>query len=349
MIGAIIGDVVGSRFEFSNTKTKDFELFTADCDFTDDTVMTCAVAKALMRSSKNGYSDLQKVAVKTMHEVGRKHPNCGYGANFIKWMLLDNYGPYNSCGNGSAMRIAAVGDVAKTVEEAKKLAYDITCVSHNHPEGIKGAEAAAVAKVMLKNGASKAEVKDYIVSNYYDLSMTVDDYREMLDGHGKEICQVTMPQAFECFFEGESFEDVIRNCISIGGDSDTIAAIAGGIAEAYYEVPEWMKKQVLRYLTWDLITIVYDFESFLVDGEYDDDVGDIFDDGEEFEKVCEQVRSEVDASIEPVSFEWVCSIIDDIDCSIYEGVSVDSLTLREYRDTLINLYAQYERAVGKNG
>lgn len=262
MIGAIIGDIVGSRFEFNNTKTKKFKFFTDYNCFTDDTVMTCAVAKALQRSSKTGYQDLQRVAVDTMHEVGRKYPNCGYGGKFIRWMFYDDFGAYNSCGNGSAMRISAVGDVAKTVEEAKKLAYDVTVVTHNHPEGLKGAEAAAVAKVMLKNGASKEEVRKYIEENYYDLSMTVEDYRKALDGHGAEICQVTLPQAFVCFFEAKSFEDVIRNCISIGGDSDTIAAIAGGIAEAYYRIPDWMIFGAEDYLTQDLLDIVLDFDVF---------------------------------------------------------------------------------------
>lgn len=266
MIGAIIGDVVGSRFEFSNIKKKDFEFFTKRNRFTDDTVMTCAVAEALMRSyDLDKFETLSDVSNKTLREIGRHYPRCGYGGRFIRWMFSDWLGPYNSCGNGSAMRISAVGDVAQTVEEVKELSAKVTMITHDHPEGLKGAEAAAVAKVMLKNGASKADVKDFIVSNYYDLYMTVDDYREKIDGHGKEICQVTMPQAFTCFFEGEDFEDVIRNCVSIGGDTDTIAAIAGGIAEAYYEIPGWMIDKSLTYLTEELLDVVRRFERFRFD------------------------------------------------------------------------------------
>ena len=262
MIGAIIGDIVGSRFEFSNIKIKNFDLFSNQCCFTDDTVMTCAVAESLMDSSKNGFKYLQDDAIYDFRNIGQAYPRCGYGAKFIQWMYGQMDGPYNSCGNGSAMRISPVGDIARDVEEAKRMAYDLTIITHNHPEGIKGAEAAAVAKVMLRDGVSKEDVRKFIEDNYYDLSMTVDDYRKELDGHGKEICQVTMPQAFVCFFEGKDFEDVIRNCISIGGDSDTIAAIAGGIAEAYYEVPEWMKEKVEDYLTFDLWNILMRFDGF---------------------------------------------------------------------------------------
>lgn len=248
MIGAILGDIIGSRFEFNNVLSKDFELLTDDCCFTDDTVMTCAVAEALMRSAPNGYADLSQVAVETMHEVGRHYPACGYGGHFFQWMLGDDWTPYNSCGNGSAMRISAVGDVATSVDEAKRLSYAVTAITHNHPEGLKGAEAAAVAKVLLKQGMSKEDLRGYVEKNYYEMPMTVKDYQKAWTGHGKEICQVTMPQAFTCFFEGESFEDVIRNCISIGGDSDTIAAIAGGIAEAYYSIPEDLSNQLEHYL-----------------------------------------------------------------------------------------------------
>ena len=266
MIGAIIGDVVGSRFEFHNTDSKKFVFFNDDCRFTDDTVMTLAVAESIMRCKKRdgNYDDLSDVAVSTMHEIGRMYPACGYGGRFYNWMLGMDWAPYNSYGNGSAMRISSVGDVAKSVEEAKDLAYKVTAISHNHPEGLKGAEAAAVAKVMLKQGKSKDEVQSYVEENYYNLSKTVDQWRKDNRGyHGDEICQVTMPQAFVCFFEGESFEDVIRNCISIGGDSDTIAAIAGGIAEAYYSVPAWMKVVVREYyLTPDLEKILKKWEDF---------------------------------------------------------------------------------------
>ena len=264
MIGAIIGDVVGSRFEFRNHKDKEFKFFGVDCCATDDTVMTCAVAESLMRSWRiDQFDTLSSVARDTMREIGYWYPRCGFGAKFIKWIYSDvDPEPYDSCGNGSAMRISAVGDIARDINEARALSHAVTVISHNHVEGIKGAESVAVANVLARQGRSKKEIRKYIEDNYYELDKTVDQYREETDGHGKEICQISVPQAFVCFFEGESFRDVIRNCISIGGDSDTIAAIAGGIAEAYYGVPEKDKKRVRRYLDPLMRTIVDEFYKF---------------------------------------------------------------------------------------
>ena len=260
MIGAIIGDIVGSRFEFNNYLSKDFAFVTPACRFTDDTVMTCAVAQALM-DSREDYSDLSEKTVAAMQRIGRQYPNCGYGAKFIHWMFSDDPQPYNSYGNGSAMRISPVGFAARDVEEAKMLSAAVTSVSHNHPEGMKGAEATAVAIVMARHGAGKEEIRS-VMERYYDLSTSVDEYRTGWHGHGREICQVSLPQALVCFFEGESYEDVIRNCISIGGDSDTIAAIAGGIAEAYYGVPEEIKTQLGNYLPQTLMKICEEFEGW---------------------------------------------------------------------------------------
>ena len=260
MIGAIIGDVVGSRFEFRNRLSKDFEFLHRHCRFTDDTVMTCAVARALM-DSRPDYADLTEKTVAAMQRIGRRYPDCGYGARFIHWMFADDPQPYNSCGNGSAMRISPVGFAARDAEEAKKLSAAVTCVSHNHPEGMKGAEAAAVATVMARQGKTKEEIRE-VMETYYDLSVTVEEYRNTWQGHGKEICQVSLPQALTCFFEGESYEDVIRNCISIGGDSDTIAAIAGGIAEAYYGVPDEIRDQIWQFLPDDLAEICREFAAW---------------------------------------------------------------------------------------
>ncbi len=261
MIGAILGDIVGSRFEFHNHLSKDFRFLAYGCEFTDDTVMTCAVAQALM-DSREDYADLSEKTVAAMQRIGRQYPNCGYGAKFIHWMFADDPQPYNSCGNGSAMRVSPVGFAARDVEEAKKLSAAVTCVSHDHPEGMKGAEATAVAIVMARQGKTKEEIHAAMEA-YYDLSVTVDEYRETWQGHGKEICQVSVPQALVCFFEGESYEDVIRNCISIGGDSDTIAAIAGGIAEAYYGVPQEYQEKLKDYLTPQLMEIVENFEAWI--------------------------------------------------------------------------------------
>lgn len=263
MIGAIAGDVVGSRFEFHNIKTKKFEMFTKENRFTDDTVMTCAVAEALMRSwRKDKFETLSEVAKDTLRDVGYWYPRCGYGRRFCGWMFGDDAEPYNSYGNGSAMRISAVGDIARSIDEAIELSRAVTAVTHNHPEGIKGAEAVAVANFLARTGKDKEEIKSFIENGYYDLSKTVDEYREELDGHGREVCQVSVPQALRCFYEGENYEDVIRNCISIGGDSDTIAAIAGGVAEAYYGVPFDFQKKVWSYLDDNLKGIVYRFGEF---------------------------------------------------------------------------------------
>ena len=261
MIGAMIGDIVGSRFEFHNYLGKDFELLTPRCRFTDDTVMTCAVAQGLM-DSKADFSDLSEKTAAAMQRIGRQFPNCGYGARFIRWMFSDDPQPYNSCGNGSAMRVSPAGFAARDVEEAKRLSAAVTCISHDHPEGMKGAEATAVAIVLARQGKTKEEIRAEM-EKYYALDMTVDDYRRAWDGHGREICQISVPQALVCFFEGESYEDVIRSCISIGGDSDTIAAIAGGIAEAYYGVPEALREQARRFLPRRLLTITDEFENWL--------------------------------------------------------------------------------------
>ena len=265
MIGAIIGDVVGSRFEFHNRLSKDFRFFAFGCEYTDDTVMTCAVAQGLM-DSREDWSDLSEKTVAAMQRIGRQFPYCGYGARFVDWMFSDDPQPYNSCGNGSAMRISPVGFAAKDVEEAKKLSAAVTCISHNHPEGMKGAEATAVAIVMARQGTSKEEIRA-AMEEYYDLGTSVDEYREKWQGHGKEICQVSLPQALVCFFEGKDYEDVIRNCISIGGDSDTIAAIAGGIAEAYFGVPEKMKDEVRGYVPPVLLNVYDAFQIWLKERE----------------------------------------------------------------------------------
>lgn len=263
MVGSVCGDIIGSRFEFDNRKSKMFKLFDYDCRYTDDSVLTCCVAEGLMESwAKDKFKTLSEVAKETMLEIGYWYPRCGYGAKFIKWMYGANPEPYNSCGNGSAMRISPVGDIARDVEEAKELSYAVTAISHNHPEGIKGAEAVAVANVLARQGKNKDEIRSYIEDKYYDLSTTVSEWRDMNDGHGKEICQISVPQAFVCFFEGHSYRDVIRNCISIGGDSDTIAAIAGGVAEAYYGVPEKVKKMGMFFLDPYLREIVKMFEEF---------------------------------------------------------------------------------------
>lgn len=258
MLGAIIGDIVGSRFEWNNHRDKDFDFFTHKCFTTDDSIMTLAVAKALM-ASKPDYSDLSKNTVECMQSVGRNYPNCGYGGGFYRWMFLDNPQPYNSFGNGSAMRVSAVGFVAKSLDEAKLLSKLVTEVTHNHPEGIKGAEATAVAIYMAKTGSNILEIRDYIDKHYYSLNFTLDEIRETYQFN--ETCQETVPQALQAFFESTDFEDAIRNAISIGGDSDTVAAICGGVAEAYYGIPTEIRKQALTFLDESLMELLMLFEN----------------------------------------------------------------------------------------
>ena len=245
MIGAIIGDIVGSRFEWDNIKTKDFELFTPDCCFTDDSVMTLAVAQAILESGED-LEALEHETAACMRKLGKRYPLAGYGGRFTMWLISKNPKPYNSFGNGSAMRVSPCGFAAATMEEALALADAVTRVTHNHPEGMKGAEATAAAIFLARSGKTKQEIRDYIEQYYYKIDFTLDEIRPSYTFDVS--CQGSVPQALEAFFESMDFEDAIRNAISIGGDSDTIAAITGGIAEAYYGVPEKLREQALTYL-----------------------------------------------------------------------------------------------------
>ena len=260
MLGAIIGDIVGSRFEFNNCRSKNFDLFAEGCSITDDSIMTLAVAKALMTALKEKEdthfdSLLSSLAVKYMQEIGRKYPNCGFGGMFYKWVFSDAPEPYDSFGNGAAMRVSPAGFAAVDVFEAERLAETVTAVTHNHEEGIKGAKAIAVAIVMARQGALKSEIHEHITAKYYPLDFKIDDIRSTYEFN--ETCQETVPQALECFFESTSFEDAIRTAVSLGGDSDTIGAITGAVAEAYFGVPADIKEKALEYLD-DELREIYD-------------------------------------------------------------------------------------------
>lgn len=257
MLGAIIGDIVGSVYEFDNHRTKDFILFSPNCFFTDDSVMTIAVAQALM-DCKGDYNKLEQNAVKEMQSFGRKYPNAGYGAGFMGWLGEDNSKPYNSFGNGAAMRISPVAYFAKTEQQVKELSYLVTKISHNHPEGLKGAECTAMAIWLALHKSSKEEIKEYIERNYYSLSF---DYENLKNTYVfNETCQNTVPQAIFCFLNSTDFEDAIRTGISIGGDSDTLCAIVGAIAEAYYGLPDGFKDKAYYYLDKKLIKVCQKFE-----------------------------------------------------------------------------------------
>ena len=254
MIGAIIGDIIGSRFEFKNIRTKTFDLFSGGwrrCAFTDDTVMTIAVAKALSKYKKiTELEKFKKTLVRTMHQVGVRYPLCGYGQRFSAWLFCGLRKPYNSYGNGSAMRVSPVAWYANSLEETEALAKASAEVTHNHPEGIKGAQAIASAIYLARTGKTKEEIRQYIIENYYQIDFTLDKIRPTY--RFNETCQGSCPQALQAFFESTSFEDAIRNAISIGGDSDTIAAMTGSIAEAYYGIPEDIKTKALSYLDYYL-------------------------------------------------------------------------------------------------
>ncbi len=225
MIGAIAGDIIGSAYEWHNIKSKEFELFSPRSKFTDDTVLTIAVADCLL----NGRDYAQ-----TFKEYGRRYPHAGYGGNFNTWLHSDNLGPYNSFGNGSAMRVSPVGFAFDTIDRVLSEAKRSAVVTHDHPEGIKGAQATAAAIFLARTHKNKREIKAYIQSTFkYDLSPTLAKIRPGY--HFDVTCQGSVPQAIIAFLESANYEDAIRNAISIGGDSDTIACITGGIAQAYYK------------------------------------------------------------------------------------------------------------------
>ena len=244
MVGAIYGDIVGSVFEFNNIRTKDFELFSEKSKFTDDTVMTLAVANALVifdemtrgencldAPSKNNLAYFKEILISEMHTLGDKYPNAGYGGHFRFWLREKQTEPYGSYGNGSAMRVSPVAWYANSLEECLDFAKASAEVTHNHPEGIKGAVVTAGATYLARTGAEMEDIKAF-VAKYYTIDFTLDEIRPTYKFN--ETCQGSIPQAMEAFFESTSFEDTIRNAISIGGDSDTLAAIAGAVAEAYY-------------------------------------------------------------------------------------------------------------------
>lgn len=243
MKGAIFGDIIGSAYEFNNTHDYNFELLRPESDFTDDSVMTFAVARALIQSRGGSDEEIKETLIDSMKDLGQRYPDAGYGGMFYRWVLGNDRRPYNSFGNGSAMRVSSAGWLYETLEETLHAARLSAEVTHNHPEGIKGAQATAAAVFLARTGKSKEEIRDYITEEFgYDLDKTMDDI--VSKGHGEEICQVSVPQALVCFLLSDSFIDTIRRSVSIGGDSDTIACIAGGIAEAFYGMDDEYQKIV---------------------------------------------------------------------------------------------------------
>lgn len=262
MLGAIVGDIIGSYYEFRPYKSEDFPLFLEKSRFTDDTVMTLAVGFGVM----HGYNDEQlsrEAFIDNMHEIGLAYSKCGYGMRFVQWLLRKSREPYNSFGNDSAMRVSSVAWAYQTLEDVEKFAKISAEVTHNYPEGIKGAQATAAAIFMAWQGKDKQEIKEVIQNRYgYDLSGTVTEIRKTY--RFNETCQGSVPEAIICFLESRCFEDAVRKAVSLGGDSDTQAAIAGSIAEAYYrKIPRDIAEPALAKLDEPLRNILQIWQDWL--------------------------------------------------------------------------------------
>lgn len=260
MLGAICGDIIGSVYEGINVKHTEFPLFRDDCRYTDDTTLTIAIADAIM----NG-----KDYAENLREYGRKFPLAGYGSSFIAWLDDDNAGPYDSWGNGSAMRVSPVAWLFKNATDVLKHAKLSAEVTHNHPEGIKGAQAIALSIYMARTGSSKESIKEMMEEEFeYDLSRTIDDIRPTYEFDVS--CQGSVPESIIAFLESEDYEDCIRKAISIGGDSDTIAAMAGSIAEAYYKnIPKEIIDGVMPIIREvpEFIAVFNQFADFIINRE----------------------------------------------------------------------------------
>lgn len=265
MLGAILGDIIGSPYEFdhNNIKTTQFPLFCEKSAFTDDTVMTVAVAQGILMGGGDELRTEYEI-INSMKRFGRMYPAAGYGARFSQWLLCVVPKPYNSFGNGSAMRVSPVAWAFDTLEEVEKFAEVSARITHNHPEGIKGAKATAAAIFLARTGSSKQAIKKYIIETYnYNLSRTLDEIRP--DYHHVESCQATVPEAITAFLNSENFEDAIRKAVSLGGDSDTLSAITGSIAEGFYGIPEELKAKALLMLDDRLKDVIVRFNKLYKD------------------------------------------------------------------------------------
>ena len=267
MIGALMGDMIGAPYEFDRgNKTKEFPLFCKDSQFTDDSVMTIAVADALLHTAGKTDDEIKDALVISMQKWGRRYPDAGYGGMFYCWLRRSHPEPYGSYGNGSAMRVSSAGWLFDTLEETRHMTRLTAEVTHNHSEGIKGAEATASAIFLARKGKSKEEIRDYIIREFgYDLSRTCDEIRPGY--YHVETCQQTVPEAITAFLEGCDFEDVIRTAVSLGGDCDTLTCIAGSIAEAFYGVPEEMIRECRKRLPEDMLEVLDLFRQHLTGEE----------------------------------------------------------------------------------
>jgi len=260
MLGAIVGDIIGSRFTWRSHKSKKFEWFSDSCRVSDNTVLMLAIAAALMNCNGN-FSQLGAEAAKSLREWAKAYPKAGYGNLFRNWVNSDSPKPYCSFGTGAAMRVLPCGYVAASQSEARELARAVTEITHNHPEGLKGAMAVAECVHMAWNGRTLSEIRQRVRQCYYRLNFTLDELRPIY--RFTETCQETVPVALEAFFESTGYEDALRNAVSMGGDSDTIATIAGGIASAYYGgVPYDLKHRALELLDGRMLAVLSEFTEF---------------------------------------------------------------------------------------
>ena len=264
MYGAILGDMIGAPYEFDRGgKTKDFPLFGEESQFTDDSVMTVAVAEALLDAPGAAEDETKAALVRSLRKWGKRYPNAGYGGHFGMWLFLcdsdEEARPYGSYGNGSAMRVSPAGWLYDSLDETRKYARWTAEITHNHPEGVKGAEATASAIFLARTGSSKEQIREYIVREFgYDLSRTCDEIRPGY--HHVESCQKTVPEAITAFLEGNDFEDVIRTAVSLGGDCDTLTCIAGSMAEAFYGVSAALKEECRKRLPGDMRAVLDRFD-----------------------------------------------------------------------------------------
>ncbi|BCG47108.1 Putative hydrolase [Citrifermentans bremense] len=257
MLGTLTGDIVGSIYEWNNIKTTEFPLFQEQCRFTDDSVLTVALAEAILTG---------EAYAQVMRRYCRRYPDAGYGRNFLNWAQSDDAPAYYSYGNGSAMRISPAGWAFDDLEQVLEKAKEYSAVTHDHPEGVKGAQATAAAVYLARTGATKREIAAFVAGRFgYDLSRSCDEIRP---GYSFDVsCQGTVPQALTAFLESTDFESAIRLAISLGGDSDTLAAITGGVAQAYYGgVPAAIARETLRFLDEPLRKVTLEFEARFVSG-----------------------------------------------------------------------------------
>lgn len=274
MLGAIIGDMVGSIYEFNPIKSKKFDIYNGRMRMTDDSLLTIAIAKVLMKHYPIDYSEDSLKAIqanlgKEFYETWRFNKSAGWGGMFYDFCSKAKDGkiePYNSCGNGSAMRISSVGWFAKNEQELKLLSKTVTEITHNHPEGLKGAEAVAMCIFMALHGSSKEEIRERVVNEYYP-EIASFDFDDLVKHYRfSEICQNSVPQAIYCFLISDSLEDAIRNCVAIGGDCDTTGAMAGAIAEAYYQkdkVSDFEDKYLYLLIDPEVEKLVKDFHKLI--------------------------------------------------------------------------------------